>query len=275
MTTGDVLKEEQGASQPEDKAKRQRSTVLFPYQDLADAILIAKGVYAVGGSTCQIDQLAAQLGHTVTSGSFQQRLNTARIFGLLTNSKGMVTLTPLGTRIVDSQQERAAKVESFLNVPLYNKVYEQFKGTSLPPSAGLESTIVNLGVAAKQKETARRAFQRSAEQAGFFEIAKDRLTRPSLKDDQAPSANSEDPQALEANKKNPSGGGGDGDDGNHNPLIQGLIKALPASGADWSLEARRRWLQTAAANFAYVYRDPKDDEGYSLKVSIEHEDSAK
>src|ERR1039458_7972565 len=97
----------------------------------------AKGVHTLGGSRCDIDQLAAQLGHTVTSGSFQQRLNTARIFGLLTNSKGMVNLTTLGMQIVDPQHQKAARVESFLNVPLYKKVYDQFKGASLPPPSGL------------------------------------------------------------------------------------------------------------------------------------------
>ena len=117
-------------------SKRERSTILFPYQDLGDAIKVAKGVHTLGGSSCQTDQLAAQLDHTITSGAFQQRLNTARIFGLLTNSKGMVTLTILGTQIVDPQQQRAAKVEAFLNVPLYKKVYEQFKGASFRPLAG-------------------------------------------------------------------------------------------------------------------------------------------
>src|ERR1022692_2900308 len=47
-----------------------------------------------------------------------------------------------------------------------------------PPSSGLDATLVTFGVAAKQKETARRAFHRSATQAGFFEIAQDRLPSP-------------------------------------------------------------------------------------------------
>lgn len=278
MTTGDVLKEEQDASQPEDKAKRQRSTILFPYQDLADAISVAKGVHTLGGSSCDIDQLAAKLGHTVTSGSFQQRLNTARIFGLLTSSKGKVTLTALGTRIVDSQQERSAKVESFLNVPLYKKVYDHFKGASLPPPSGLDAMLVSFGVAPKQKETARRAFNRSAAQAGFFEIAQDRLTSPSLKGsgEPLPSGNEEGQSDADGKKKGTNSG--DGGNGTRHPLIDGLIKALPAGGEDWPLESRKKWLQAAAMNFAFVYTDSKRDsteDQESLKVSIEHEGSAK
>jgi len=65
----------------------------------------------------------------------------------------------------------------------------------------------------------------------------------------------------------------DGDEDRH-PLIEGLIKALPVEGADWSLEARKKWLQAAAMNFDYVYADSTGDKG-SLKVAIEREGSAK
>jgi hypothetical protein len=276
MATSDVLKEEQDAPQSQDPAKRERSTILFPYQDLGDAIKVAKGVHTLGGSSCQTAQLAAQLGHTVTSGAFQQRLNTARIFGLLTNSKGMVTLTALGAQVVDPQQQKAAKVEAFLNVPLYKKVYEQFKGASLPPPGGLDATIVGFGVSPKQKETARRVFQRSAELAGFFEIAKDRLTYPSLKGTGEPGPSSlgdEDYKTGDGKKKTLNGDGGNGGDGHH-PLIEGLIKALPESGAPWPLEARKKWLQAAAMNFDFVYTDPTDSQA-SIRVTLDKEISAK
>lgn len=277
MAASEGLQEIQEAQQPQETVKRERSAILFPYQDLGDAIKVAKGVHTLGGSSCQTDQLAAQLGHTVTSGAFQQRLNTARIFGLLTNSKGMVTLTALGVQIVDPQQQRAAKVESFLNVPLYKRVYEQFKGASLPPPSGLEATIVSFGVAPKQKETARRVFQRSAEFAGFFEIAKDRLTYPSLKGSAAESISAppsvEDHGGIDSKKKTNNGGGGNGGDGHH-PLIEGLIKALPESGADWPLEARKKWLQAAAINFDFVYTDPTDSQA-SIRVTLDKESSAK
>ncbi len=279
MTTNDALKTEAEMDlepHSQDKAKRERSAILFPYQDLGDAIKVTKGVHTLGGTRCQIDQLAAHLGHTVTSGSFQQRLNTARIFGLLTNSKGMITLTTLGTRIVDPTQQRAAKVESFLNVPLYAKVYEHFKGTTLPPASGLEATFVEFGVSPKQKETARRVFQRSAEEAGFFEIARDRLTSPSLKggESAAPSLGDNDQQLVDGKKGSGGGGTGGTGGGTHHPLIDGLIKALPDTGADWPLEARKKWLQAAAMNFDFVYADSMESQG-TIKVSLDKEVSAK
>jgi hypothetical protein len=277
MATSEGLQEVQDAPQPQETVKRERSAILFPYQDLGDAIKVAKGVHTLGGSSCQTDQLAAQLGHTVTSGAFQQRLNTARIFGLLTNSKGMVTLTALGIQIVDPQQQKAAKVDSFLNVPLYKRVYEQFKGASLPPPSGLEATIASFGVAPKQKETARRVFQRSAELAGFFDIAKDRLTYPSLKgaaESTSTPSSVEDHGPIDVKKKTSNGGGGNGGDDDRHPLIDGLIKALPASGEQWPIDARRKWLQAAAMNFDYVYVDPVGGDIYSIKVTVEKDTSA-
>ena len=276
MATSESLKAVPEASQAQDKAKRERSTIVFPYLDLDDAVNVAKGVHIVGGSSCQIDQLAAQLQQPAASSTFQIRLNTARIFGLIMYSQGTVTLTPLGTRICDSQQEKGARAESFLNVPLYKAVYEQFKGAALPPPGGLDATMGSLGVAAKQKETARRVFQRSATQAGFFEFGQDRLVYPSIKGGGSESTafvNRDTRQDADA-KKNHANGGGGGGSGTRHPLIEGLIKALPEGGADWPLESRRKWLQAAAMNFDFVYQDSTGDQG-SLKVSLERESSAK
>lgn len=256
-----------------DKARRERSTIAFPYLDQDDAVNIAKGVHSIGGASCQIDQLAARLKQPATSSMFQLRINTARIFGLVTYSQGTITLTGLGTRVCDPQQEKSARAESFLSVPLYKALYEQFKGAALPPPSGLDTTIGNAGVAPKQKENARRVFQRSALQAGFFAFGQDRLVYPSIKGaSEAALSGTENPDRTD-NKKPISGGGGG--NGTQHPLIEGLIKALPEGGSDWSLELRKKWLQAAAMNFDFVYTDSTGEQG-SLKVSIEHkENSAK
>ena len=48
----------------------------------------------------------------------------------------------------------------------------------LPPAAALEREMGQLGVASKQTGKARQAFERSAEQAGFFAHGADRLVMP-------------------------------------------------------------------------------------------------
>ncbi|CDX34997.1 hypothetical protein MPLDJ20_20025 [Mesorhizobium plurifarium] len=50
----------------------------------------------------------------------------------------------------DPTQERKAKVEAFLTVPLYKLVYENYKGGVVPPAAAFERDIKTWGVAAKQ-----------------------------------------------------------------------------------------------------------------------------
>jgi hypothetical protein len=267
----EALKDQAETEQPpsQDGEKRERSSIQFPYLPLEEAITIAKGVHTVGGSSCQVDQLAAQLNQKPDTGSFRLKLGTTKMFGLATHSLGTVTLTPLGARICDSQTEAAAKAEAFLNIPLYKQVYEQFKGGVLPPLAGLETAMVTMGVAPKQKATARQVFHRSATLAGFFWSGAGRLVYPAVKGSAAATTAHTDPPPdhpgkdstnLGRNKGN--GGGGGGDD----PAIQGLIKRLPPPDSDWPLEKQAKWLLAISHAFEVIY--PRDDDGRSLKIEI-------
>ena len=264
-------------TQSRDGGKRERSTIQFPYLPLDEAVAIAKGVHAVGGTSCQVDQLAGQLQQSPTSSMFKLRLSTARIFGLITNSQGTVALTLLGTRICDPQQEQAAKADAFLTVPLYRQVYEQFKGASLPPASGLETTMGNMGVAPKQKSNARQVFQRAASQAGFFAYGPTRLISPPIKGSAAAAGISEPqrpPTDLEKSPEKPKNGGdggGDGENGSQHPFITGLIKTLPKADSDWPMDGRRKWLQAASHIFELIYKD-SDSKG-SLRIEVQKDSS--
>lgn len=245
--------EEAIAQEPQvQEEERERSTIGFPYADLDDAVQIAGGVHAVGGSSCDWDQLAAQLNQAANGGGFRQRMLTAKMFGLVTYTQGRVTLTALGSRMCDPQQERAARVDAFQNVPLYKAVYDRFKGGTLPPSAGLEAEMVTLGVAKKQKDKARQVFQRSAQQAGYFWSGTDRLVMPSIRNG---GETRREPE-IEKQKDPPmeEGGGGDGG-GKRHPFIEGLIKTLPPANQPWTLEKRAQWLQAAVSVFNLIYPD--------------------
>jgi len=140
----EALKEDLNPEQAQDGGKREKSSIQFPYLSLEEAAVIAKGVHSVGGRSCQVDQLAAHLNQKPDTGSFRLKLGTTKMFGLITSSVGTVTLTDLGNRLCDSQQEAAARAEAFLKIPLYEKVYEEFKGGTLPPPSGLETAMVNV-----------------------------------------------------------------------------------------------------------------------------------
>ena len=263
-----VLKQDQqpDVPDPKDSDSRDRSSIAFPYLDLDDAVQVAKAVHAVGGSTCQWDQLAAQLQQAATGGGFRARVGTAKLYGLLSYDKGIVTLTALGSRVADPQQEDAARAEAFLTIPLYKALYDQYKNATLPPVSGLETAIGNLGVAPKQKDKARQVFQRSAKQAGFFKFGTDRLVMPSIKASAASPApaptKDEDEAPPEKKKKREE------PESERHPLIEGLLKELPEPQTEWTTEDRKKWLEMASTIFNVIYKDSDDSRG-SLKVVVE------
>ena len=191
----------------------ERSTIEFPYSDLDNAIDIVRGVHDVGGTTCEYDQLAAHMGLESKGGGFRIRVTGAKTYGLLINERGgRITLIELGRQIIDPQYERAAKAEAFLKVPLYAKVYENYKGSQLPPPAALERAIIGYGVGSKVSKNARQVLMRSAQQSGYFDLSQDRLTAPPIRGNALP-----EQQRKDDNEK--GGGGGNGMVGRNRPPI--------------------------------------------------------
>jgi hypothetical protein len=65
------------------------------------------------------DQLAAALGHSVSSGALAAKIHAARMFGVIDNpASGKFRVSQLGFETVDPDPVRAAaaKVEAFLRV---------------------------------------------------------------------------------------------------------------------------------------------------------------
>ncbi len=239
-----------------------RSTIAFPYMDLDDAVDVAKHLYARSGiSGCPIDELAAEMKQTTSSGNFRLKTATAGIFGLTEkDGRSSTKLTELGCRLVSPDSEAEARATAFLEVPLYNQIYEKYKGKLLPPTKALEREMQVLGVASKQTDKARLAFHRSAKQAGYFNSGEDRLVRPrgatvntAAADtlDQA-AADAPAPREDQAPRRNSQSGGGNG--GQYHPFIQGLLQTLPEPGTLWTIEGRAAWLQAAAQNFTLIYQ---------------------
>lgn len=272
MASQDSALKAEAAPEPREEngdGKRERSTIEFPYLGLDVAVEMAKGVHEVGGSSCQWDQLAAKLGQAANGGGFRQRVMTAKTFGLLTYSQGTITLTKLGTQICDPEREAAAKAESFLAVPLYKAVYEQFKGGTLPPASGLETAMVSLGVTPKQKATARQVFQRSATEAGFFAYGQSRLVPPAIKSSVTAPAVAPVSEPEPGKKKKTE----DEDEDDLHPFIKGLLKKLPTPESEWPSEGRAKWLQAAINIFDLMYTDSEDSKR-SLTIGFQ-KDSAK
>lgn len=231
---------------------RQRSTIGFPYMDLAASIDLAQAIFKnVAAGECDDDQLAAWTSQSSKSSTFRVQVYAARTFGILTGEASRHRLTDLGLSIVDAHREREARVRAFLSVPLYSAVFERFKGGQLPPAAALEREMVGLGVAPKQKDRARQVFERSAEQAGFFAHGRDRLIQPGVIPGQQAPPKPEDQAGGGGNGGGNGGGGGDDVD----PIIRGLLVRLPKAGDMWPEAERKLWLQLLEGSFKLIYKD--------------------
>ncbi len=239
-------------------AKRERSQIEFPYADLERSVNLARTLHGEGGQA-KIDQqqLAVAMDQSASGGTFRGRLYASKMFGLVETEGGKVALTPLGLKIIDSTTESAARVEAFLNIPLYKAMFERYNGYALPPASAIERQMESLGVPQKQKERARQAFQVSVQYAGFI-AANGRFSKPTsaaraLPINEAEAENNLS-EAPASERPPPSYGGGGYDANGLHPFIQGLLKTLPAAETDWSVQDRVKWLQTAASIFGLIYK---------------------
>jgi hypothetical protein len=89
-------------------------------------------------------------------------VSNASTFRLTENERGKVRLSELGRTVLRSDQEAHARVDAFLAVPLYGKLFERYKGYTLAPTPALEREMIGLGVSSKQADKARQSFMRSA-----------------------------------------------------------------------------------------------------------------
>jgi hypothetical protein len=244
---------------------RQRSSIGFPYNNLGDAIEVAEAIHSNAGTgECDDSQLSAWMNVSPKSSGYRIQISASRMFGLVETSNGTHKLSPLGRSIVDPQQERDARARAFLNVPLYKAIYEKYRVGVLPPAAALERDIVGLGVAEKQTGRARQVFERSAEQAGYFDHGKNRLVMPAMA-----ARDASPPGEIQDDKGGGSGGGGgEGISGlNLDPLLIALLKKIPTADKGWPGASRVRWFRTFAMNVSQIYDSETDP--VEMKIELE------
>jgi hypothetical protein len=248
----------------EKAAQQDRSTIKFPYGDLDDAVAVARTVHEKLGLGGTLDQVAAAMGQSL-SGAFRAKMAAASTFGVIDSGRGEVQLTDLGAQLADPRTEAAARVAAFLGVPLYQAVFDRFRGSKLPGNAGLEAEMVKLGVAQKVVAKARQTLQRSAEQAGFFSLGRDRLVQPSVdkmafvQPNGGPAAGvSHGPQPF-AGPQGPTPGLP------QHPLLVGLWQELPDPKVrKLDPEQQASWIETAKLVLKLLYNGDSTHLGVGL-----------
>lgn len=255
------------------KGSRPRSEVGFPYYNLDSAVEVTTKIHDAGGGVTR-DQLAPILGYSGTkNGGFLSRLGAARMFGLVEEIGGVLRPTQLAVQIyapVHTTDAQRAKVEAFMNVELFYKIYERFKGQPLPSPAGLENLLRNeFKVVPARIKPALRTFEESAESAGFFDAAgKGRLVMPLAANTKAATAPARpggqlDDATLVATGTLGKAPGTDRrvsvEDDSIPPAIYGLIRDLPPEGATMSSAKRQRLIKAFEASINWLYPDESEE----------------
>ncbi len=252
----------EGAEVETEKRKRQRSTIGFPYSDLGSAVELVRMINSRAGNECEVDQLAAWMGQSASGGTFRSRYSAARLFKFIETVRGgRVKLTNLGNEVLSAEGSDRAKVRAFLNIQLFQQMYEERKGHVLPPAAALERMVTNLGVAPKQAERARQVFVKSVQAAQFIDPESGIFIEPAFRstDDYGQKEPTGEPDPE------PKRGGGDDNGGlppRLDPIIRGLIDRLPDAGNPWPSKDRKLWLGILESAFELVYTDeeaPNED----------------
>ena len=253
------------------KFERVASTIAFPYSDIDDAIAVAEGLLKGGGQPLTRDQLAAAMGQSPTSGAFNTKTSTARTFGVIESVSGKYQLTDLGFDIADANRRKEAMVRAFLNVELFKRTYDEFRGKRLPPRPhGLENAFISFGVSKKQAQTARLYFDRSARKAGFFPGGdEDRLVEPFGFQNSAQEPNNGaverplEPQSRavldEPDRNAPAAAFG------IHKSILGMLDELPVPKSAWAKADQADWLEAMATLFQVIY---KSEGGGEIEVSF-------
>jgi hypothetical protein len=248
-------------SQTEPSRTREKSTIKFPYNDLDDVVKLANALHERRGGRARLSELAAAVNQAPTSGSFRLRVSAARMFGLLNLQNKEVTLTPLGKAVIDHGPGAAlARVEAFLMVPLYGKIYAEFSDSRLPDDVGLEARLQHFGVTRNQTSRARQVFARSADQAGFFETAgRTRLIKPSVGHRDGPTHEEPTVEPELDDVAVTSLPPVDESDPLSNPILKGVLQMLlPPIGKPFPAAGRRQLFTALAVNLDVVYGPAPD-----------------
>jgi hypothetical protein len=261
---------------------KPRSEMAFPYFSLDKSIEVPKLIHERAGGRCGRGQLAGLLGYSgVKNGGFLTRMSAAKMFGLIEENGEVITLTERAKKIlspVRPSDAEQAKLDAFLAVELFRKVFEDFDGHTLPAADGLSNLfLTQYKIVPNQVASALRNLMDSADSAGLFRVTGNRskLIRPIIRNDStAALAPARFPAAADDERQDDDGGnrgqrnasrngnGGGGQSGPDlsgvHPALIGLIQNLPAVGATLGPKRRAALIDAFKHTINFIY--PEEEE---------------
>lgn len=275
----------ESVSEPSNKAKavlpKPRSEVAFPYYSLDKSIDVPKVIHERAGGRCGRGQLAGLLGYSgVKNGGFLTRISAAKMFGLIEENGDTITLTDRARKIlspVRPSDAEQARLDAFMAVELYKKVFDDFDGHTLPAADGLSNLfLTQYKIVPNQVAPALRNLMDSADSAGLFKVMGNRtkLIPPIIRNDGAavppatPDPAPPDDDAHGENMptrgqrnggRNGNGGGQPGPDMSAvHPALVGLIQNLPPVGSTLGPKRRSALIDAFKHTINFVYPEEED-----------------
>lgn len=255
-------------AQNQTKKTPGRSSVGYTYFNQNDSLDVARKIHENAGGACTPDQLATYLGYKgVKSGTYQTRVSAAKQFGFVRAENSEIVVTERAMNIISPvlpEDAINARADAFLSVELFSKVYEKYRGGTIPPKVGMRNLLLTaFAITPDRVDPAVRVLCESAEQAGFFPNGdQTRLVRPAVKASTAknPAAEGTPPPVTppaERSTGSSGTGGGDGPSGVHAAIV-GLLRDLPPVGKSWDSRGKKRFVKAFLATLDWVY--PCDDD---------------
>jgi hypothetical protein len=142
----------------------------YPRASMKNSFILADAVNELGGQ-CSAAMAADKLDKQHTSGAFKGTIGAAVKYGLLTNKKGQLEVTPLYRDIKLAYNDEEANRETqkaFLSPPLFLSIFERFKGKPLPVSHFEKLLIRECDVPALYASRVGNYFLEGAKQCGLL-----------------------------------------------------------------------------------------------------------
>jgi len=154
--------------------KRRRISRPYPRVSLEEALRIVLAIKEKnGGNPWPPEDVAKALETSKNTTSFFYAAAAARDFGLTEGSRDTATiaLTDLGRDVAyarDAESEKKAKIKAFLNVEIFRRVLEYYKGADLPEMQYLSNTLQrDFGLDPETHEEFSRLFRQNCDYLGI------------------------------------------------------------------------------------------------------------
>ena len=166
---------------PETKPDRMKRGSFPPYLGLAEGFELAGAIYEQGGGQASYDLMSRLTGNSASSSNLIKKIGALKLYGLVSEQNGTVTLTDQGSAIaapISEDSDRSAKKTSFLNVTTFAKLFERHKGKLLPADEFLRNILEqDIGVPRELSADWLMAFKDGARAAGLLFIRPDGKTQ--------------------------------------------------------------------------------------------------